>query len=66
MTGRESLLQQAQQLDARDPLRSFRDEFYLPQTGLYFDGNSLGLLSKPAERKLMLAIDDWKRFAIDG
>jgi len=62
----EQLLEQARRLDAKDPLRAFRDEFYLPQTGLYFDGNSLGLLSKPAERKLTQAIDDWKRLAIDG
>jgi kynureninase len=62
----EQLLERARRLDAQDPLRAFRDEFYLPQTGLYFDGNSLGLLSKPAERKLTQAIDDWKRLAIDG
>ena len=60
------LLEQARGLDAQDPLRAFRDEFYLPQTGLYFDGNSLGLLSKPAERRLTQAIEDWKRLAIDG
>jgi len=32
----------------------------------YFDGNSLGLLSRPAEHRLMQAIDDWKRPGIDG
>ena len=66
MSPAEQLLERARRLDAQDPLRAFRDEFYLPQTGLYFDGNSLGLLSKPAERKLTQAIDDWKRLAIDG
>jgi kynureninase len=60
------LLGRARELDARDPLRAYREEFYLPQTGLYFDGNSLGLLSKPAERRLAQAIEDWKRLAIDG
>jgi kynureninase len=62
----ERLLEQARALDARDPLRALRDEFYLPQAGLYFDGNSLGLASRPAERRLMQALDDWKRLAIDG
>jgi len=62
----DQLLEQARGLDARDPLRALRDEFYLPQTGLYFDGNSLGLLSRPAERRLAQAIEDWKRLAIDG
>lgn len=66
MTGHESPRERARQLDAQDPLRAFRDEFYLPQTGLYFDGNSLGLLSRPAEQKMLQAIDDWKRLAIDG
>ena len=66
MSSADQLLEQARGLDARDPLRAFRDEFYLPQTGLYFDGNSLGLLSRPAERRLAQAIEDWKRLAIDG
>ena len=66
MSGRERLLEQARQLDAQDGLRNFRDEFYLPEAGLYFDGNSLGLLSRPAEHRLMQAIDDWKRLGIDG
>lgn len=66
MPERERLLEQARQLDAQDGLRNFRDEFYLPETGLYFDGNSLGLLSRPAEQRLMQAIGDWKRLGIDG
>ncbi len=66
MSERERLLEQARQLDAQDGLRNFRDEFYLPETGLYFDGNSLGLLSRPAEQRLRQAIDDWKRLGIDG
>ena len=66
MSSADQLLEQARGLDARDPLRALRDEFYLPQTGLYFDGNSLGLLSRPAERRLAQAIEDWKRLAIDG
>jgi kynureninase len=49
VSSREQLLEHARALDAQDPLRAFRDEFYLPRTGLYFDGNSLGLLSRPAE-----------------
>jgi kynureninase len=63
---RDRLLEQARTLDAQDPLRAFRDEFYLPRTGRYLDGNSLGLLSRRAERRLIQAIDDWKRLAIDG
>jgi kynureninase len=65
-SSRERLLDEARALDAQDPLRAFRHEFYLPRTGVYFDGNSLGLLSRPAEARLMQAIEDWKQLAIDG
>ncbi|MEZ4496734.1 MAG: hypothetical protein R2845_08155 [Thermomicrobiales bacterium] len=47
--------------DATDPLARFRDRFYLPPDALYFDGNSLGLLSKDAEASTLNALDQWKR-----
>lgn len=53
-------------LDKKDPLRSFRDEFYLPQSSIYFDGNSLGLMSKRAERTALSLLDSWRRYGIDG
>ena len=52
--------------DATDSLARFRDRFYLPQDALYFDGNSLGLLSKDAEASTLNALDQWKRLGIDG
>ncbi|WHY98879.1 hypothetical protein [Peribacillus simplex] len=33
---------------------------------IYMDGNSLGLLSKWAEKSLMKSLKDWKRYGIDG
>lgn len=56
----------AQQLDKQDPLASYREEFYLPEDGIYMDGNSLGLLSKRAERTLLESLADWKELGIDG
>lgn len=56
----------ARQLDQQDPLASFRDEFYLQAGMIYLDGNSLGLLSKRAEESLLLMLDSWKRYGIDG
>ncbi len=53
-------------LDAQDPLRAFRDEFFLVPGTIYMDGNSLGLLSKPAERALSDMLDSWKNLGIDG
>jgi kynureninase len=56
----------ARKLDAQDELARFREEFYLQPGTIYLDGNSLGLLSKRAERALLDTIEDWKRLAIDG
>src|SRR5581483_9228775 len=56
----------ARDLDARDPLRRFRDEFYLQPGTIYMDGNSLGLLSRRAEGTLLRVLDEWKRLGIAG
>jgi kynureninase len=53
-------------LDARDPLAAFRERFYVPEGTLYFDGNSLGPLSREAEQAVQQALDAWRRLAIDG
>ncbi|RST77367.1 kynureninase [Siminovitchia acidinfaciens] len=56
----------AQQLDQQDELKRYRDEFYIQPGTIYFDGNSLGLLSKRAEESLLSMLDSWKKFGIDG
>jgi kynureninase len=56
----------ALQLDEKDPLRSFRDRFFIPSDTIYVDGNSLGLLSKDAEQTLHRVINEWKTLAIKG
>lgn len=53
-------------LDANDSLASFRDLFYLPEDAIYLDGNSLGLLSRPAEQALQALLASWKQYGIDG
>ncbi|HNU55306.1 MAG TPA: kynureninase [Flavobacteriales bacterium] len=60
----------AQDLDARDPLRNFRDEFHFPQHEgrevIYFTGNSLGLQPKAAADALKQEMDDWARLGVEG
>jgi kynureninase len=56
----------ALQLDAQDELARFRDEFYLNSESIYMDGNSLGLLSRRAERTLWEVVDAWKTQGVDG
>ncbi|MDG4657774.1 kynureninase [Ectobacillus antri] len=59
-------LDYAKQLDKEDILRDFRNEFYLQPNTIYMDGNSLGLLSKRAEKTLLESLEDWKIHGIDG
>lgn len=56
----------ALELDEGDNLAAYRDRFYVQPGVLYFDGNSLGLLSKSAETAIHQAVESWKSFAIDG
>ena len=61
----------AQQLDAEDPLRSFRDRFHLPlgdngEPLIYFAGNSLGLMPKSARQIVEQELDDWADLGVDA
>lgn len=56
----------AERLDSEDSLAHFKDEFYIGENMLYMDGNSLGLLSKRAEKAVFEVMEDWKTHAIDG
>ncbi|OIK13152.1 kynureninase [Bacillus sp. MUM 116] len=62
----QSSLEYAKKLDNADELRRFREEFYLRPGSIYMDGNSLGLISKRAERTLLETLEDWKEHGIDG
>lgn len=56
----------AQQLDDSDSLGTFRERFYSPEGCIYLDGNSLGLLSRDAERTLLTVLEQWKTGGIAG
>lgn len=56
----------ARELDEKDALATFRQEFYLLDNKIYMDGNSLGLMCKRAEKTLHELLDSWKTLGIDG
>ena len=61
----------ALQLDAEDPLNSFRDKFSIPlgkdgKPLIYLAGNSLGLMPKSARRIVEQELDDWAGLAVDA
>ncbi|MFW9904582.1 MAG: kynureninase [Candidatus Thorarchaeota archaeon] len=56
----------AKQLDLEDPLREFRERYFIPENTIYMDGNSLGLLPKDAEKSLLRAVNEWKTLGIYG
>lgn len=66
----QNTLEFAQQLDAEDPLASYRNEFYFPKVEgkkvIYFTGNSLGLQPKRAQRFVEDVMEDWKNLAVEG
>lgn len=53
-------------LDTTDLLRQFRNRFHVPEGSVYLDGNSLGLLSRDAERAVLAALESWKAQGIAG
>jgi len=55
----------AQQLDAADPLASFREEFELPD-GIYLVGNSLGALPRATREYIQTELDRWSTLGVEG
>ena len=66
----ENTLEFAQQQDAIDPLKGYRDKFYLPlmhkREVIYFTGNSLGLQPKATQNYVLDELEDWATFGVEG
>src|SRR6266566_581530 len=61
----------AKQLDAQDPQRDFREQFYLPvgkdgKPLIYFGGNSLGVMPKSARQVVEEELDNWAKLGADA
>ncbi|NBB89480.1 MAG: kynureninase [Bacteroidetes bacterium] len=61
----------AKELDQKDSLRHFREEFYIPKmpggrNRVYLCGNSLGLQPKRTSAYVNQELEDWKFLGVDG
>lgn len=60
----------AKELDSTDPLKGFRDKFYIPiingNESIYFTGNSLGLQPKTTQDYVLNELEDWASFGVEG
>ena len=58
------------QLDENDPLKHFREQFYIPvingMESVYFAGNSLGLQPKATQEHVLDELEDWASFGVEG
>jgi len=60
----------AKESDKNDPLRSFREKFYIPmingKDSIYFTGNSLGLQPKITQDYVLNELEDWANYGVEG
>lgn len=60
----------ASQQDDADPLKKFRNQFYIPvingKESIYFTGNSLGLQPKTTQDYVLNELEDWANFGVEG
>ena len=60
----------AKDLDAKDPMSSFRSRFHFPKSpggqGLYFCGHSLGLQPKDTRKAIETELDSWAQYGVEG
>ncbi|MDF4204465.1 kynureninase [Maribacter sp. SA7] len=66
----KNTLEFAQSLDAKDNLKTYRDEFIFPKINgeqvIYFTGNSLGLQPKRTKSFVDEVMKDWAELAVEG
>lgn len=67
----ENSISFAARADEQDPLRRFRDKFYMPRLAtvgdvIYFTGNSLGLQPKTTRGYVEQELKDWETLGVEG
>ncbi|MBP6334018.1 MAG: kynureninase [Bacteroidia bacterium] len=70
MTNYKNSVQFAEEMDSNDPLRGFRERFYLPQMHgknvVYLTGNSLGLQPRSTQDLVLQELEDWATWGVEG
>ena len=70
MVANKSSLEYARELDSQDPLKAYRERFFLPQLNgedvVYFTGNSLGLQPKTVQQYIQDELDAWAQYGVEG
>ena len=60
----------AKELDQDDPMKIYRDKFYIPflhnKNAIYFLGNSLGLQPKTTQDEVLNIMEDWASYGVEG
>ena len=63
-------LEFAKIMDEKDPLKDFRNKFFIPQHNgkdcIYFTGNSLGLQPILTAQYVQQELDDWAKMGVEG
>jgi kynureninase len=66
----QNTLQFAKELDNKDPLKHFREMFYIPlmfgKECIYFTGNSLGLQAKRTQDYVVDELEDWASLGVEA
>lgn len=66
----QNTLEYACEMDAKDPLKKFREAFHFPdfhdKEVVYFTGNSLGLQPKSVQSYLQEELDAWAKYGVEG
>lgn len=66
----QNTLEFAKSLDEKDPLKHFREMFYIPimfgKECIYFTGNSLGLQPKRTQDYVVDELEDWASLGVEG
>lgn len=66
----QNSLEFAKKMDQEDPLKDFRNKFFIPQHNgqdcVYLTGNSLGLQPKTVPEYVQQELDDWAKMGVEG